>query len=51
MEQKLSERELMADLAAMGLTELCLGVGYADNRRLLNRTEHIEQLMGKREAA
>ncbi len=43
MEQKLAERELTADLQAMGLTEL--------NRRLLNRTEQIEQLMGKRVAA
>ena len=40
MEQKLAERELVADLQAMGLTEL--------NRCLLNRTEQIEQLMGKR---
>jgi len=40
MEQKLAERELTADLQAMGLTEL--------NRRLLSRTEQIEQLMGKR---
>ncbi|MBP3741159.1 MAG: hypothetical protein J6I41_08590 [Bacteroidales bacterium] len=40
MEQKLSERELTADLQAMGLTEL--------NRRLLSRTEQIEELMGKR---
>ena len=40
MEQKLAERELVADLQMMGLTEL--------NRRLLNRTEQIEQLMGKR---
>ena len=43
MEQKLADRELTADLQAMGLTEL--------NRRLLSRTEQIEQLMGKREAA
>ena len=43
MEQKLSDRELTADLQAMGLTEL--------NRRLLNRTEQIEQTMGKRVAA
>lgn len=40
MEQKLAERELVADLQMMGLTEL--------NRRLLNRTEQIEQLMGQR---
>ena len=40
MEQKLAERELVADLQMMGLTEL--------NRRLLNRTEQIEELMGKR---
>lgn len=40
MEQKLSERELVADLQMMGLTEL--------NRRLLSRTEQIEELMGKR---
>ena len=40
MEQKLSDRELTADLQAMGLTEL--------NRRLLSRTEQIEQTMGKR---
>lgn len=40
MEQKLAERELVADLQAMGLTEL--------NRRLLSRTEQIEQTMGKR---
>lgn len=43
MEQKLADRELTADLQAMGLTEL--------NRRLLNRTEQIEQTMGKRVAA
>ena len=40
MEQKLAERELVADLQMMGLTEL--------NRRLLSRTEQIEQLMGQR---
>ncbi|MBQ9587164.1 MAG: hypothetical protein IJR26_04825 [Bacteroidales bacterium] len=40
MEQKLADRELTADLQMMGLTEL--------NRRLLSRTEQIEQLMGKR---
>lgn len=40
MEQKLADRELTADLQMLGLTEL--------NRRLLNRTEQIEQLMGKR---
>lgn len=40
MEQKLAERDLVSDLQMMGLTEL--------NRRLLNRTEQIEQLMGKR---
>ena len=40
MEQKLAERELVADLQMMGLTEL--------NRRLLSRTEEIERLMGKR---
>ena len=40
IEQKLAERELVADLNMMGLTEL--------NRRLLNRTEQIEELMGKR---
>ncbi len=40
MEQKLAERDLVADLQMMGLTEL--------NRRLLSRTEQIEQLMGKR---
>ena len=34
------ERDLVSDLQAMGLTEL--------NRRLLSRTEQIEQLMGKR---
>lgn len=43
MEQKLAERDLVSDLQLMGLTEL--------NRRLLSRTEQIEQLMGKREAA
>ena len=43
MEQKLAERDLVSDLQMMGLTEL--------NRRLLSRTEQIEQLMGKREAA
>ena len=43
MEQKLADRELTADLQAMGPTEL--------NRRLLNRTEQIEQTMGKRVAA
>ncbi len=48
MEQKLADRELTADLQAMGLTELCRGVGSADNRRLLSRTEQIEQTMGKR---
>ena len=40
MEQKLAERELVADLQMMGLTEL--------NRRLDNRTGQIEELMGKR---
>ena len=40
MEQKLAERDLVSDLQMMGLTEL--------NRRLLSRTEQIEQLMGKR---
>ena len=40
MEQKLADRELTADLQVMGLTEL--------NRRLLSRTEQIEQMMGKR---
>ena len=40
MDQKLADRELTADLQAMGLTEL--------NRRLLNRTEQIEQTMDKR---
>ena len=40
MEQKLAERGLTADLQVMGLTEL--------NRRLLSRTEQIEQTMGKR---
>ena len=40
MEQKLADRELTADLQMMGLTEL--------NRRLLSRTEQIEQTMGKR---
>ena len=40
MEQKRAERELVADLQMMGLTEL--------NRRLLSRTEQIEQLMGQR---
>lgn len=40
MEQKLAERELVADLQMMGLTEL--------NRRLLSRTEEIERLMGQR---
>ena len=43
MEQKLAERDLVSDLQMMGLTEL--------NRRLLSRTEQIEQLMGKCEAA
>ena len=40
MEQKLADRELTADLQMLGLTEL--------NRRLLSRTEQIEQTMGKR---
>ena len=40
MEQKLAERELVADLQMMGLTEL--------NRRLDNCTGQIEELMGKR---
>lgn len=40
IEQKLAERELTADLEAMGLTEL--------NRRLLSVTEQIEELMGRR---
>ena len=40
MEQKLAERDLVSDLQMMGLTEL--------NRRLLSRTEQIEELMGKR---
>lgn len=40
MEQKLAERDLVSDLQMMGLTEL--------NRRLLNRTEQIEELMGRR---
>ena len=40
MEQKLAERDLVSDLQMMGLTEL--------NRRLLSRTEQIEQTMGKR---
>ncbi len=43
MEQKLAERDLVSDLQMMGLTEL--------NRRLLSRTEQIEQTMGKRVAA
>ena len=43
MKQKLADRELTVDLQAMGLTEL--------NRRLLSRTEQIEQTMGKRVAA
>ena len=40
MEQKLAERELVADLQMMGLTEL--------NRRLDNCTGQIEELIGKR---
>lgn len=51
MEQKPAERDLVSDLQMMGLTELCRGVGSADNCRLLSRTEQIEQLMGKRVAA